>query len=588
MTGFTSIAHYSPWLVLVTGGFGIAGILGIGNVIGRLLRLPQPWLTIVGAIAADEVITVVVELMAIAHLASRPALIGVFVTFSAIGSVLLVWRRPGITAAATPFAYAAGAILIINLLIAICPSTKGDEIYYHMIVPSRIVQDGGLLFYREPLRAAIYPQMAFQMGLAPFHAIGLPDAGNVISWLFGVLLVWFAYRIVKDLTGSYRWAGLVAAAIVAGTYTSIWHVTSGAHAIGDLAVSAAVIGLYTIGDLTAQAGAARTALALGILAAAAASTKVLLFPLALAVVLIAVARLGRRYALLLLLPGILFVGPLMIWTACHSGSPLGPLLEGSIGPSPYRAGEVRDFLDDYVAGPRGPILEKLRNEAVNFSPLLWIAMAAFVIGKVSVSRTVGIGLLVIQLVLILGWNTFDARYLGGVQYALLILVAIFLTADARERILSSRGAMSVVAALIVPWMLLQLVYAGRFLRFVTGFDSKTEFYSRNVLLFGDFVALDRVLPRTASLLAWPFALDSIYAPRPIYYHVLDVPPGKEIYLLSYWSNGETVPRAQAPEGFMIGERIYEDRDAIVATFRTPGQRPRHGIVQAWRLIEKSP
>jgi hypothetical protein len=582
MTGFTSIGHYSPWLVLLAGGFNIAGIVGVGTLVGRALWLPQPWRTTVGAIAAAEAFALAVALMAMAHVASRFALVGLWAIFSATGSLVLFSMKPRI-AGMPSFAWTAAVILGINLLIAIAPSTKGDEVYYHMIVPSRIVQDGGLLFYREPLRAAIYPQMAFQMGMAPFHALGLPDAGNVVSWFFGALLVWFTYRIVDTYTNSRSWAAICSAAVVAGVYTSIWQVTSGAHAIGDVAVAAAVIGLYTIQDLISAAGKTRTALAIGILASAAASTKILLLPLAAAIVLIGAARIGARYALLLILPGVVFAGPVMIWTSVHAGSPLGPLLEGSTGSSPYRPGEVRDFLDDYVAGPRGPIPEKLRNEAVNFSPLIWIAMAALVIGKAKINRTVGVGLLLIQVIVILGWNTYDARYLGGLQYALMILVAISLSSEFRDRVLSNRRAMAVVAALILPWMLLQVIYAGRFLKLVGGFESKTDFYTANVAFFRDFVALDRILPRDAALLAWPFALDSIYAPRPIYYHVLDLPPRKPIYFLTYQSDLDSGPAPRPPKEFVLAQPIYENRDAIVATFRMPGRPPRHGIVRVWRL-----
>jgi hypothetical protein len=560
MTGFTSIAQYAPSLVFLAGAFTIAGILGIGNRIGRALRLPQPWLSVVGSLAAMEIFTLIDEAVSMAQIAMRGVLLALWVVFSLIGAALLRPRFRLDRYTAAPI-----AILIFNLLIALCPSTKGDEVYYHMIVPSRIVQDGGLLFYREPLRAAIYPQMAFQMGFAPFHALALPDVGNVVSWFFGALLVWFTFAIVEKRTGSRVWAAVFAGAISCGLYTTVWHTTSGAHAIGDLAVTASVVALYVIDDL-------RSPIAIGILIAAFASTKVFFFPLALAIGLIAIVRL--RSFMVAVAP-LLFIAPLMIWTALHAGSPFGPLAEGITGPSPYFPGEVHAFVDDYVAGPRGPIPDKLRDEAVNFSPILLLSIVAFVTMRrhLAVDPKIGIALLVLQAVVILGWNTYDARYFGGVHYALMILFAMFVSEAIRNRILAARWFPAAVALLIVPWMMLQLVYGAQFMKLIFHLESKHAFLERYVPLYRDFVWLDRALPRDAVLLSIPYGLASIYAPRPLYYHVLDVPPRRPVFLVSYDPTGP----------LKIGEEIYTNRAAVIATFRIPGRKPQIGTLHVWRL-----
>jgi hypothetical protein len=594
MTGFTSIENYAPWLVLLAGAFTIAGILGVGNQLGRALRLPQPWLTAVGAIAAIELLTGLVEAVAMAQFATRTILIVVWALFSAIGALLLVTHAPRFETLRfdSLTGVAVAAILVVNLLIALCPSTKEDEVYYHMLVPSRIVQDGGLHFYREPLRAAIYPQMAFQMGLAPFHALGLPDAGNVVSWFFSVLLVWFTYRIVYAYSESTRWSGLFALAIAAGLYTSIWHVTSGPHAIGDLAVTVVIVALYAAENLIATTGPIRLALTVGILAAAAASTKVLLFPFAFAVILIAAVAIGRLVVgfrhrawivACLILPAILFIIPLMSWTALHAGSPLGPLLEGRTGPSPYQPGEVRAFLDDYVAGIRGPIAQKVRNEAVSYSPIVWLAIAAFCFGRrrLRVAPTIGVALFLIQVVVILGWNTYDARYFGGVHYALMILFGMFLTSDARDAILANRRVMIGLTFLIVPWMLLQFAYSAQFLKLVLGLESKAQFLSSHVAFFQDFEALDRILPRDAVVLVFPYGLDSIYVPRPVYYHPLDLPSHRPTFLFAYEPHGD--PRGTTPANFVREQQVYANAGAVTAAFREPGRPPVHGGARVWRL-----
>src|SRR5690348_3892803 len=67
-------------------------------------------------------------------------------------------------------------IWLTNLAVALAPSSKIDEIYYHMIVPKRIATDGTMNFYRLPIEAAIVPQMQYQISLSPAYALGAPEA----------------------------------------------------------------------------------------------------------------------------------------------------------------------------------------------------------------------------------------------------------------------------------------------------------------------------------------------------------------------------------------------------------------------------
>jgi hypothetical protein len=79
-------------------------------------------------------------------------------------------------------------------LLAAAPSTKHDELYDHMLLPSRIVVDGALHFYLQPWLSATLQQMEYQMAATPLYAMGYPDASNVVSWCIGLMLAWFAAR----------------------------------------------------------------------------------------------------------------------------------------------------------------------------------------------------------------------------------------------------------------------------------------------------------------------------------------------------------------------------------------------------------
>ena len=80
-------------------------------------------------------------------------------------------------------------------VVAIVPSSKIDELYYHMLLPARIVADHGLRFYRLPIESAILPHMTYQIFAAPLHALGFPDAPNVVSWLLSLMPVWLGWTL---------------------------------------------------------------------------------------------------------------------------------------------------------------------------------------------------------------------------------------------------------------------------------------------------------------------------------------------------------------------------------------------------------
>ena len=165
--------------------------LGLGLLLLKCarLKLPSPWRQTAAVLTGILAFSLVVQCLAMAGHAGLRTLSCVWIAELAIGVPLglsefvtalhrpklapsILWLPLGIALLANT----------INLLVAAAPSTKIDELYYHMLLPARIAMDGGLRFYRFPWEAAILPQMIFQIGATPFHALGIPDAANLISW----------------------------------------------------------------------------------------------------------------------------------------------------------------------------------------------------------------------------------------------------------------------------------------------------------------------------------------------------------------------------------------------------------------------
>ena len=79
-------------------------------------------------------------------------------------------------------------VVAVLVLISLAPSTKNDEVHYHMLTGRRILEDHGLRLYQFPKEQAILPQMGYQIAETIFHATNTADAGNILSLGFGISL----------------------------------------------------------------------------------------------------------------------------------------------------------------------------------------------------------------------------------------------------------------------------------------------------------------------------------------------------------------------------------------------------------------
>jgi len=61
--------------------------------------------------------------------------------------------------------------------------------------------------------------------------------------------------------------------------------------------------------------------------------------------------------------------------------------------------------------------------------------------------------------------------------------------------------------------------------------------------------------------------------------VLDVPAGKPAFLVSYDPEGVIDLHGR----FTAGEQVYENRAAVIATFRVPGRQPLRSDLHVMRL-----
>jgi hypothetical protein len=592
VTSFLSIPYYSPVMVLAAGLSTFVGLWGVGAALLYLvhLRLASPWNQVAAVLLGIQILSLTVQVIGMAEVASPSVLCTIWWTLVAIGASTLLLRGRSTFIELSPLRYGAAllpitiivAAILINALVALAPSTKIDELYYHMLIPSRIVVDGALRFYREPWFSAIASHMIYQISAAPAHALGYPDAINIVSWALSSTLLWFAWKVIRANANTVPWTAFCVATLCVGIYPAVWHVTGGAHAMGDLALAAAIVAFSLRERLLAALPPPTFGAMLSIFLLAASTSKVTLVPVSAILLCVGVwpllkpvsARIRVRIALAVVVPWIVFYCPIAWWTWRHSGSPYGPILATAFESPVYSPSWVQ--ITFQVERDTGQLpLFMIRNAALGYSPLIWLgAIGTILAPDLDRSRRLILGcLLTLQCTLIYWFLPYDVRFLS-LHYGLFIVFASLGPQAIQERLSSARAMLVACAVLLFPWLAIQLYYAKQFFLVSAGLE-KDSFYERYVALYSDYVELDRLLSRDTVLLAPAFRLSAVYAPRPIFFDPADLPPGKPIALLM----------VQGIEGYKPGEQIYENPLAVIRTYRTPGRAPLVASIKV-RLLEK--
>lgn len=581
MSGFYEIADYHGWLNLLLGFLWFGGLYQIGSWLLVSREGDALWVRQGRPLLGMLVLSLLVQMAGSIGGATVELLLGLSVLILATGAVAVI-RRVGVVGGLAigrnemwGFALVIPAAVLI--LLAMGPATKADEIYYHMLLPARVLVDGELQFYRMPVEAAPLPQMLYQLSLTPLHALGRPNAGNVVSvcfYLHFVGLVWLWMRR-EGLTSMVATAATLP--LLVGLHGAVWYTTSGGHAVGDTALAAAVA-LYPWVWKEPQRYGAR----LNLLLVAAVGAKVSVLPV--------VGLLGLGYLIRLLIttgrdgwarglgaglwPWLLWV-PILGLTWRWSGSPLGPFGAGSLGPSVYDVEWLR------------ALLERIRLE--NQYP--WLQAAKLVVGYYPALLLLGTGfsVLLVRRGAVWGWLAFtlgvqlvaialllprDLRFLGGLHLGLYVLALPAMgrwAVNALTQLLPGRSARWAVGAawamLVLPWFGLLGFYSIRLLPAAVSGEAAQRQVEAFTPLYQDWQALDAVLPEKAYLLAEEFRLSAFYAPRPVFIHRSDLPhDGLPVYRLL---RGEEASARAA-------EAEYFNPQAVMQAFRTPGRPPVRG------------
>ena len=185
--------------------------------------------------------------------------------------------------------------------------------------------------------------------------------------------------------------------------------------------------------------------------------------------------------------------------------------------------------------------------AVGYSPLVWLGVIGAIFGTDLTKATRATRLFfVLQCTLIYWLLPYDARFLGGLHYGLLIVFAAFVTRDIQDRLASVRTVATTCALFLFPWLGIQIYYAKQFFPVSLGLE-KAAFYERDVAFYADYIKLDQLLPKDTVLFVQGFRLDAAFAPRPVFFDRADLPQGKRVVL---FASPDTVRATRADFGWV--------------------------------------
>ena len=607
MPAFHALDHYSPLVVLALGLATFAGSWGTGFVLLRAmkLRIPSPWLEVAAALLGASVSSLCVEVVAMCGLATTSTLVLLWLSLLGVGAVGLAgrireieWGFPDLRGLGLLVPAALLLAAVVNLLLAMAPTTKIDEINYQILPPSRIVADGQLVFYLRPWPAYILPQMGYSIAAAPLHAVGRIDAANVWSWCLGVMLAWFGARLVYEGTRSRFAALTVAAATMIGLYPSVYHTTGGPHALGDLATAGAVLGIAFREDLLRRCTPVAFLVLLSVCCLVAASTKVSLVPLAGAILVLglvsAIHSSPREWPRLLVaaaVPWVVLYLPLLLWTYWQSGSPFGAMLGEVFAPSTFGAIHA-DMLKSREVNQGGAVAF-LRDYVLHYPAIFPLAALGAIASPAAprYRRLLLASLLVGQVLTIALLLPHQARFLSGLHHALLVVGVIEVYPYVQRWMARPVLRSAAVVVLLVPWLVIQVYRAWFLVPIALGVGDEDEYYRSFIALYDDFRELDRILPEDSVLFVRD-RLPLVYFPRAVYMDYRDLPEDRRAFALLAAPEGEL----DAPDctylrlrpGCRLGEPIYTNPKARTTVYRAPGHEPETQRIEVREILTGEP
>jgi hypothetical protein len=607
-TLFHFLAEYSSLKVFFIGIISTTSFLGVGKYVFERIwgrKFAFYFLVPISTLLGIHIYSSALQLLGFFSIATPFVLKSVFYTQILAGNFLFALAfnkkiaRSDLAMWQKDFSASRGVLvlvvlillsLFVNLIISLAPSTKFDEIYYHMLMPLRMFQDNSIEYYRLPWHIFI-PHMHYQILAAPFYAIGLTDALNVVSWGVSVTFVFFLVGVLFSFTRNLFYSLLVALGMYTGMHSPVWYVTGGAGATSVLAMTMLVYLLVDGKRFFKEWGALKLLGIISFLSMATAASKLSYLPISFLCLTICAFLVWRRFGYTRFCTvfcvsasfWMIFYFPAFVWSWCASGYMLGPMAD------PINTVSVLSSIQDHrsFAGAVYEVVIAL----LELTPVVWGGFFLFFVvpwtRKAVFPFSLAVILLALQIVLFIWKLPLHFRYFGGLHLGLALFFWSSGLDEIRKRLALIQGYKKVIVrALItlcvIPWFCLQVFYSAQFFPVVFGSEPVRFFAERLIPFYTDFEKLDELLPEDAVLFVRGIKMP-VYSPRRFVYEQRDLSfVGEHAPVFLFASSR---PDNDEWSEYIL-EPFYTNKTAKFLTFRTPGVQPSLSELTVYRVAAK--
>lgn len=484
-------------------------------------------------------------------------------------------------------------VFCLIILLAAAPSSKADELYYHMLVPKNLAIDHSLIYYSRPYESTAYVQMSYQIMCVIFFILGIYDGGNVLSACFAIELIIFLLSFLKR--NSPSWMSILLTQIICCPFAVIWFITSSPHSLGFLSSAFVAAGLLSL-DKSSNINGYYIAILSAFSSAILLSTKSTFAPFIFVSLIILIKYLfskKKKLAILIILvPFIFLVLPLLIWTWYFSGSPLGAILAGKFGPSIYNINDMKNEFQEIISLNKTTLSKLIYYYLPSYSPIFWLSLISpFIFIKYDKKKFyLSLFMIVIQLLFIVTMLFFDIRFLGAISLA---ITAISLSRLINHKFVINYNKFMFVTVIIItlPYFLSQIYYSYPFIKVSISVDSVESFKQKYIPFYNDFTNLSHLIPTDAKII-WcgPIRLNQASAPWK-FYDLKATELNKLISPVYFFAVGKECDIEV--KGWKKEKLIYQNNSAITETYRYPNKLPKidklsvyelQPIIKKWKKI----
>ena len=477
------------------------------------------------------------------------------------------------------------AIFLIRIIISITPTTKIDELHYHMLLPLRLISESGLNYYSFPWEGAIWPHMQYQFIGAPFYALGIPDSLNVISILVFIIFLKTLFDLINNQINNKELTLWCLVIVSCGLHSLIDLPTNASNSLMLVSSTSSLLILCDTEKYIPSKNLKSFSLIFGLLSLGLISSKVSMIPICIIQVILFLRLIKINWGtnsiykslFYFLLPFLIFYLPILSYSWIKSGSPFGPLFS-SIFVSNLSSDPLIRLASGEIGNKYSFVFFAFL-ALTKWSPLIWISILLTAHKEIKLkTKLIFFTIFTIQSFLFFIVLPNSPRYFGGIQYVGVIIIFIELLPNLLKRFRTL--ILSIFLFSSVPWLLLDIYYSYPLIS--KAFFQSEKFKKDYIPFYEDFLILDNLLDRNSEIIVIGTRINSFHSPRKIIHFK------KNISLLNQIDNEEKTKYL-----FLVGEKkvrnldlgklIYSNNQSNQYCFRVPNKPCQKNKLQVYEI-----